>query len=111
MYPNFSVSTLLLGTLILFAGMYLRIAAIRELGPLWSYHAYLFKDHYLVESGIFRWLQHPAYLGNIHIPGLILAVGAPFSAVVAFFLVMVFYSIRMRAENQLLSRRMEIRGV
>ena len=111
LYPNFSVSTLLMGILIIFAGMYLRIAAIKELGPLWSYHACLFKDHYLVESGIFGWLQHPAYVGNIHIPGLILAVGAPFSAIVASFLVMVFYLIRMRAEHQLLARRMEIRGV
>lgn len=111
LYHNFSGFAFVLGILMLFVGMSLRIVAIKKLGPLWSYHACLFNKHHLVQSGIYKWLQHPAYIGNVHIPGLVLSIGAPFSTIAAFFLVVFFYLIRTRAEHQLLIHRVEISDV
>lgn len=104
-FPNFNDFFFYIGILLVGTGIYLRISAIKELGSFWSYHACLFENHYLVESGIYSWLKHPAYIGNIHIPGLILSFGAPISSIMALFFILSFFFIRVKAENQLLPKR------
>jgi len=92
------------GFVALFFGMALRLSAIHALGPLWSYHVQAYRNHWRIEDGVYRYLRHPAYFGNIHIPGILLMVGAPVSSIVALIGVGLFYFVRSRAEEELLSQ-------
>ena len=95
--------TFLIGGLILvFSGMVLRLSAIKSLGKLWSYHIKIYENHYLVKTGVYKYLRHPAYIGNIHIVGLVLLVGSPISALLSLAFIVYFYFDRAKIENKLL---------
>lgn len=100
---RFTLTGLWIGLTCVIVGIGLRIAAICSLGSLWSYHASITNNHYIVRSGIYRWLRHPSYIGNIHLLGLMLVIGAPFSSVVAGTFIVAFYMIRAKAEDRLLA--------
>lgn len=91
-----------LGFALFALGVGLRVEAIRSLGETWSYHPVRFSDHRIVTRGVYRLLKHPAYLGNIYLPGLLLTVGAELSALYSTAFVIVFYLYRTRVEAELL---------
>ena len=93
---------LIVGLILVFLGMVLRIAAIKSLGKLWSYHVKIYKNHYLVKTGVYKYFGHPAYIGNIHIVGLVLLVGSPISALLSLAFIVCFYFDRAKIENKLL---------
>lgn len=99
---SWSGVNLTLGLILLTFGMALRVLAIRALGPLWSYHADIKRGHQVVDTGIYRWMRHPAYFGNVHIGGLLLIVGSPFTGAIAVALAFLFYLLRERRESRLL---------
>jgi len=98
--------------------MLLRISAIRTLGELWSYRIEIKEGHKLVKSGIYKYLKHPAYLGNVYLIG-ILSLFNPlssdtenlgfvkevyyFSIVLVLLLLLFFYIKRVQLENKILS--------
>jgi len=69
-------------------GITLRILAIRELGIYWSYNIEILRNHKLIKSGIYRYLSHPAYWGNIFIPAFFCLVGVSYTT----FLSLIFIS-------------------
>ena len=73
----------LVGTLLVAAGVFLRLSAIRTLGDLWTNHVCRMDCHTRVRTGIYGTLKHPGYLGNMFLPGLALCAGAPMSSVIA----------------------------
>lgn len=49
----------LLGGILFFAGVILRNASIRQMGPFWSFHVEIKKDHRLIGEGPYAFLRHP----------------------------------------------------
>ncbi|NQU10002.1 DUF1295 domain-containing protein [bacterium] len=48
-----------------YAGLMLRLVAIRTLGRYWSLQIEIRADHQLIRHGPYRWLRHPNYLAVI----------------------------------------------
>ena len=61
------------GYAIVWVGMALRFAAMRELGVFYDVLIFLQTDHQLIDTGPYRWLRHPLHLG-LHFEMLGLAV-------------------------------------
>jgi methyltransferase len=53
------------GVMVWGAGKALKYAAIRSLGPLWSFRVLVLPGAPLVARGPYRWLRHPNYVGII----------------------------------------------
>jgi isoprenylcysteine carboxyl methyltransferase (ICMT) family protein YpbQ len=103
-FPSVKFSYSLIGILLVFLGVVLRIVAIRTLGPMWSFHVALLDGHCIVNKGIYKYIKHPAYIGNMYLIGLALIFGAPFSSVVTLLFFLIFLIIRIPKEELLLSR-------
>lgn len=93
------------GAFLILLGMTLRCCAIYSLGPFWSYDIALYENHQVVRTGIYRYLTHPAYIGNIYLVGILISLNSLFTAAAAFLFIAVFYAYRTRTENKLLLRR------
>lgn len=65
-----------MGFAIVLAGLVIRLAAIRSLAEHFTYTVRIVDDHRLVTSGIYRYVRHPAYLGQAMI---FLGCGTAFS--------------------------------
>jgi len=46
-------------------GAGLRVAAMAQLGPLFSTFVVIQKEHALVTTGLYRWVRHPIYTGSL----------------------------------------------
>lgn len=99
---DFSVIYFYLGLSFLLFGMLLRILSIISLGSMWSYRVALLEQHVVVNTGIYKYFRHPAYIGNIYLVGLALLFCAPISSFLAMFFIIVFSVLRVSKENQLI---------
>jgi protein-S-isoprenylcysteine O-methyltransferase Ste14 len=46
-------------------GAGIRVVAMSQLGPLFSTFVAIQKEHYLVTTGLYRWVRHPIYTGSL----------------------------------------------
>jgi protein-S-isoprenylcysteine O-methyltransferase Ste14 len=46
-------------------GSGIRVVAMSQLGPLFSTFVAIQKEHYLVTTGLYRWVRHPIYTGSL----------------------------------------------
>lgn len=100
---NLSVYSSLLGFALVLLGVNMRIAAIKELGSMWYFHAARLSGQYRIRTGIYRYFRHPAYVGNIYITGLLLIFGAFYTAIVSTIFILLFYIIRTFHEERILN--------
>ncbi len=69
--------TFSVGLALVLAGAGLRVWSLRELGPLFTWHAGVTSEHRIVRSGPYRYLKHPNYVGNILFAGgIVLTCGS-----------------------------------
>jgi protein-S-isoprenylcysteine O-methyltransferase Ste14 len=50
------------GVAVFLVANWIRVAAIRTLGPYWSLHIEICEEHRLIQEGIYGAVRHPAYL-------------------------------------------------
>lgn len=98
----FSIACFAIGISLILSGFCLRFAAIKTLGPIWTYKLAKVQGHYLINRGIYRYLKHPAYLGNMYLVGILLSGGAIYCSILSFLVVLVFSLLRIRVEDKLL---------
>lgn len=84
------------------AAIGLRLSAICALGKYWSNHVDYMEGHQVIRTGPYRRIRHPAYIGNIHIPAIALALGGPVSALAGLALIVWLYAVRTPAEDNIL---------
>jgi protein-S-isoprenylcysteine O-methyltransferase len=91
------------GLVVLAGGIALRSAAIAQLGPLHTPRLAIQPGHRLVESGLYRRIRHPSYLGSAiaHL-GFGLALGSWLSALAACGMSVAGYLHRMDVEERVL---------
>jgi isoprenylcysteine carboxyl methyltransferase (ICMT) family protein YpbQ len=102
-YSSLNIFSVVLGLIIILLGLTLRILAIQTLGSMWTFHVALLEEHKYIDTGIYRYVKHPAYLGNIYIIGLALIFGSLYSSIFASLWITSFMLIRIPIEDSLLS--------
>lgn len=64
-WPLGSLGSMIAGSVFFLGGFAIRSSAVRELGRYYSHRVQLTNDHRLIESGPYRFVRHPAYLGML----------------------------------------------
>lgn len=97
-----------LGITTMLAGFCLRLAALLTLGETFTQHVAVHRDHEVVDTGLYRWVRHPAYSGAI-VPyvGIGLALGNWISLVLTTASALAGYGYRVRVEERYLRRELE----
>ncbi|MGE0679989.1 MAG: isoprenylcysteine carboxylmethyltransferase family protein [Candidatus Binatia bacterium] len=91
-----------LGCVVVGAGI--RVVAMSQLGPLFSTFVAIQKEHYLVTTGLYRWVRHPIYTGSLlAVPGIFLVFRSKL-VWVALPLYLAGTLWRIRDEEQLLQK-------
>jgi protein-S-isoprenylcysteine O-methyltransferase Ste14 len=84
-------------------GGFVRLFALRRLGPHFSAYVTLQPQHQLVQSGIYRTIRHPLYLSLLLAPAGMAMVFASWLALPILLLAVIFVADRIRKEEQLLA--------
>lgn len=100
----FQPSLFLFGAFLVLTGIAIRLLAIINLGQLWNYNVVLYDNHKVIRTGIYRYINHPAYLGNIFIVGIFICSNSLFTATISLFFITVFYLYRSNIENNIISK-------
>lgn len=101
--PAFSTGFFVAGVVILAAGKLMKAWAIRTLGGRWTYRVFVLPSAPLVQSGPYRWMRHPNYIGVIgELIGFALLVEARVTGPVAVLVFGELLRRRIRAEEQAL---------
>ena len=96
----------LTGILLFTFGFILRIYAIRELGPFFTFEVGLRKSHQLITNGPYSIIRHPGYLGYILISiGLYTFLGTFFGIILSFTICSLIYFKRIPIEEKILSKK------
>jgi isoprenylcysteine carboxyl methyltransferase (ICMT) family protein YpbQ len=99
---QFITVNIVIGLSLIVIGVYLRITAIKTLGKYWSYNVRILANHEIIDRGIYHYIKHPAYLGNIFILGIFLICNLYASLLISFIFLSGFNYWRIRLENKLL---------
>lgn len=91
---------IIVGVILIFIGTYFRIEAIRSLGKFWSFNIVRYEDQPVVTTGIYKYLSHPSYIGNIANIGVYILFGAILSATLATGWLSIFASYRIFLERR-----------
>ncbi len=95
----------IVGAALMVSGMVLRWTAILTLGRFFTVDVAIAGDHQLVRSGVYRWLRHPSYSGELL---LVLGFGVSLRSWASLLLILGAVSIalvsRIRVEEQALSK-------
>ncbi len=91
------------GLVLCLAGTIIRLAAVRTLGKQFSGYVTLQENHQLVQTGLYRHIRHPMYLGVVILmPGVAL-VFRSWLVIPVSILTLVFVLLRMGQEERLLA--------
>jgi protein-S-isoprenylcysteine O-methyltransferase Ste14 len=95
------------GVVLCMVGAFVRVFAMRRLGPHFSAYVTLQPGHRLVQAGIYSKIRHPLYLSLLLLPSGIAMVFANWLAVPIFALSVIFVADRIRQEEKLLAREFD----
>lgn len=99
-----SIAVQVAGVVVLGIGIVVRSVAIAQLGRRHTPNVAVRQEHKLMESGLYRHVRHPSYLGAlIAFFGFSLALGNWLSVVVVMVITPAIYLFRIREEEAALS--------
>ena len=95
-----SIVLQIIGVVVMGIGIIVRSIAIAQLGRFHTPNVAVREDHLLLETGLYRYVRHPSYLGAlIAFFGLSLALGNWLSVVVTMVIMPCIYLYRIREEE------------
>ena len=104
----FRLDIFLTGISLYMIGIGLRFIAVNTLGYYWNYNIVLFENHKLVQKGIYRYIHHPGYLGNVYLVGIFLCMNSMITVILAILFVIIFYIYRTKIENEIFYSRRKL---
>lgn len=88
------------GLVVVVLGMLLRMHCWRVLGEFFTHTVTIVNNHQLVDSGAYRWVRHPSYLGAVMtFIGLGLSLGSHASMLLIVVGISAIYVYRIEAEE------------
>jgi protein-S-isoprenylcysteine O-methyltransferase Ste14 len=91
--------------LFLFFGFSIRIYAVVLLGKFFSANVGVRKNQKLVKEGIYKYIRHPSYLGEIMcFTGVAIAFFHPIASFTAFVFPVIAFLIRIKIEEKILEK-------
>jgi protein-S-isoprenylcysteine O-methyltransferase len=94
---------LLLGTLIIWAGLFIRWWAILTLGKFFRIVVTVFPDHKLIQNGPYKYIRHPSYTGSLLVfIGIGCGLGNWIGLAVMLILPLITFLLRARVEENVL---------
>jgi protein-S-isoprenylcysteine O-methyltransferase Ste14 len=91
---------------IVFIGIIIRGLSIKYLGKYFSREVETWDDHTLIKDGIYKYIRHPAYLGNIlQIIGFPLILNSYYSLVLSALMIYLFLK-RIEVEEKFLAKKL-----
>jgi protein-S-isoprenylcysteine O-methyltransferase Ste14 len=98
---------LLVGGAVILAGLWIRRRAMRTLDELFTFEVEVRDDHRLVETGPYRRIRHPGYLGQLLVfLGAALALGNAIGAIAMLVITVGAFGWRIRVEEAALGERL-----
>ena len=95
------------GSLLVLSGMAVRRWSMSSMGVLFTHFLSVRENHKVVESGPYRYVRHPSYLGGLLFSaGLGVAIGNLASIAVLIALPFVAYALRMDMEENMLAKNL-----
>lgn len=88
------------GIVLILAGLTLRLVAMRTLGQAWSLD--LKKPPFIVTTGIYRYIRHPAYIGTVL---MVLGMSVIYPPLAITYLAVIFFLARIIEEEKYLKRK------
>jgi isoprenylcysteine carboxyl methyltransferase (ICMT) family protein YpbQ len=104
---DISITQMFVGLMLIIVGLYLRICAIIALGSYWSYDIRIYRKPKVICCGIYRHFRHPAYIGNIYIPGMFLIGHCYLTTAISVIMITWFYIFRATIENRIKNRSIQ----
>lgn len=99
---SYNINNIILGVSLIAMGVTLRCYAIYSLGSMWNFNIILYKDHKVIKKGIYSYIKHPAYIGNIYLTGILLCINSTWATLTSIPFIIIFYLYRANIENSLL---------
>ncbi len=97
---------LIAGAALVVVGLWIRARAMRTLDELFTFEVEIQGDHRLVETGLYRRIRHPGYLGQLLVfAGAAVALANAFGIVAMVVITLVAFGWRMRVEEVALAAR------
>ncbi len=104
--PGDQLLWLLVGGVVIACGLWIRRGAMRTLDDLFTFEVEIHGDHRLVETGLYRRIRHPGYLGQLLVfLGAALALGNAIGALAMLVITVIAFGWRIRVEEAALGAR------
>ena len=98
---------LIAGMIVILIGFIIRAFSIIQLKKYFTYTVSEVKDHQLIDSGLYKYIRHPGYLGQLLVfTGVSLLLSNWISSVLMLVSVIPGYLYRIRVEELFMSRQM-----
>lgn len=95
------------GMVLVMTGLIIRLTSIKTLKQHFTYTVTKIHDHELIQSGLYRWIRHPGYLGQLLVfVGLAAALSNWLSIVFMIIPIMIGYSHRIKIEEEFMASQL-----
>jgi protein-S-isoprenylcysteine O-methyltransferase Ste14 len=96
-----------IGLLIIAIGLVVRVISIRQLGQYFTYSVSEVENHILVEKGLYKFIRHPGYLGQLLIfTGISISLSNWLSIILMLISTFIGYMNRIRVEEKFMVEQM-----
>ena len=97
-----------IGLLFMIGGVCIRMGAVLTLKKAFTLNVQIRKEQQLITWGIYKFVRHPAYTGSVcSLLGISMALRSIFAMVIALFLSLICYQIRISVEEKVLQKNFE----
>jgi protein-S-isoprenylcysteine O-methyltransferase Ste14 len=101
-----------IGAIVALFGLYLRMAAIQTLKQHFTYSVKKMENHELIETGLYKFIRHPGYLGQLFIfLGIATSMSNWVSIIAMMVPVLIGYLNRIRVEEKFMVEQMGLKYI
>jgi protein-S-isoprenylcysteine O-methyltransferase Ste14 len=99
-----------LGILIIIIGLMIRIISIRTLKQYFTYSVAKAENHKIIEKGVYKYIRHPGYLGQLLIfTGISISLSNWLSVIIMLLWTLIGYMNRIRVEEKFMIEQMGVK--
>jgi protein-S-isoprenylcysteine O-methyltransferase Ste14 len=99
-----------LGILIIIFGLIIRLVSIRTLNQYFTYSVAKAENHEIIEKGVYKYIRHPGYLGQLLIfTGISISLSNWLSVILMSLSTLIGYMNRIKVEEKFMIEQMGVK--